>query len=401
LAAGLSLAAVAGDDMSRQAVHQYETARARPTLSRLKLIAKRLGVSLAELRSDVRDPRERQMADLDETRRHEDLARLADRVLHDRTARPHSLVVASFYAGRAALYRNPDEAVALLRRARRLLPGFGEPWLAAEAMDWEAAALAMLENPLGALDLGQRALTKYRQLVDRSPRVEARMLEHIGGYLLQSGDNDSARTSYREAIEVAGSLLDLTRLAKVYHGLAVSYRRTGEIQPAIECMERAVHFYRTERDVQGVASRNLARLENDYGVLLMELARWDRAEEMIRSALAQLRGEDAERPEALLSMAELRQAQNRLGEAMELTDQALSSAQQMRAPLSTSRSYQQQGELHALQGDNERFEACFARAIEILDRAGLRERRAEAMARYRRVRDRSIEGDAKAPSSAS
>jgi tetratricopeptide (TPR) repeat protein len=268
-------------------------------------------------------------------------------------------------------------------------------------MDWEAAALAMLENPLGALDLGQRALTKYRQLVDRSPRVEARMLEHIGGYLLQSGDNDSARTSYREAIEVAGSLLDLTRLAKVYHGLAVSYRRTGEIQPAIECMERAVHFYRTERDVQGVASRNLARLENDYGVLLMELARWDRAEEMIRSALAQLRGEDAERPEALLSMAELRQAQNRLGEAMELTDQALSSAQQMRAPLSTSRSYQQQGELHALQGDNERFEACFARAIEILDRAGLRERRAEAMARYRRVRDRSIEGDAKAPSSAS
>jgi tetratricopeptide (TPR) repeat protein len=282
-----------------------------------------------------------------------------------------------------------------------LLPGFGEPWLAAQAMDWEAAALALRQEPIGALDLGRKALARYRQLVDRSTRVEARMLEHIGGYLLENGDNDAARASYREAIEVAGSLLDLSRLAKVYHGLAVSYRRTGDTQSAIECMERAVHFYRTERDVQGVASRNLARLENDYGVLLLALGRWDRAEEMIQSALAQFRDKDAERPEALLSMAELRQAQGRLDEAMEWTDQALLNAQRLRGPVPMSRSYQQQGELHALQGDHDRFDACFARAIEILEQGGLHERRTEAMARYRRIRDAANWDHANSPPSAS
>jgi hypothetical protein len=48
--------------------------------------------------------------------------------------------------------------------------------------------------------------------------------------------------------------------------------------------------------------------------------------------------------------------------------------------------YQQLGELWAARGDHERFEACFARAMELLSQVDLPERRAQAMERYRRAR---------------
>lgn len=384
VSAGLSLAEVAGDSMTKQAVHLFETGRARPTMARLRQIVARLGnISMESALADVSEQR---LAELDQRQQFRELGELASQHLHDLNSPKRTRAIATFYAAKAVLSQAPGRAVVLFRRARRLLLRVTEPLLAAEAMDWEAAALYLLQDP-GAADVGRQALERYRALDDHQPHVEARMLEHLGTYRLQRGEHADAIERYREAIEVAGARLELARLANIYHGLAEGCRQAGDTRRALDYMERAVHFYRTEHDVRGPVSGNLPRVENDYGVHLMRTGRWDRAEEMIRAALDHYDelGVQSARAHAMLSMGELHQRRNRLEEAVDWTVQAAEHAERVGETVAQAMAYQQLGELWAAMGDAPGFDACFDRALEILDGAGLAERSAECAARRRHI----------------
>jgi tetratricopeptide (TPR) repeat protein/DNA-binding XRE family transcriptional regulator len=388
LDAGLTLAQTAEGIVSRQALHQFEVGKARPVPATLEAIAARLGVPLDALLARPRDPRELHMRELEEKQRWQDLERLASATLADLNVTPRTRAVARFYLGRAILDQAPDEALTHLRRARGQLARLGEPWLAAEARDWEGAGLYLMQNA-DALDVGRDALARYRVLAERDPGVEARMLEHIGTYQLHREEVVEALGSYRQAIDVAGSLLDLARLANIYHGLASGCVRIGNARQALEYFERAVSFSRTVHDVRGVATPNLARLENDYGDLLIRTGRWERAEEMIRAALDHFEAIDVEanRTYALLSMGDLKRQQGQADEALRWTNEAIEVAGRLSEMVSLAIGYQQLGELWAAQGEHGRFEESFSRAFAILDREDLPERRAEAAARYRRARE--------------
>jgi tetratricopeptide (TPR) repeat protein len=215
------------------------------------------------------------------------------------------------------------------------------------------------------------------------------MLEHLGTYLLQREEVVDALSSYREAIDVAsGSVLNLARLGNIYHGLASGCLRIGESRKALEYFERAVAFSRSAHDVRGVVTANLARLENDYGDLLMRHGRWERAEEMIRAAIDHFDaiGVETNRAYALLSMATLHHRQGKLAEAFLWVGQAIELADRLGEPLSLSLGYQRLGELWADQGEEDRVEASFTRALEILNGADMPEHRAEALARYHQAR---------------
>jgi tetratricopeptide (TPR) repeat protein len=387
--ARLSLAEVAGDSMSKQAVHLFETGRARPTLAKLRLIVERLGNISVE--TALADTSPHHLAELDERQQFQELGVLAAQILRDVNSTKRTRAVATYYAGKAVLNQAPSRALELFRRARRLLARVAEPLLAAEAMDWEAAAL-YLQQDASAAEVGRQALERYRALADRLPHVEARMLEHLGTFGLQRGEHGNAIEHYRQAIEVAGARLELARLANIYHGLAEGCRQAGETRQALDYMERAVHFYRTEHDVRGSVSANLARAENDYGVHLMRSGRWERAEEMIRAALDHYDeiGVASGRTHALLSMGELNQLRDRREEAVDWTVQAIEHSQRLGETVAQATAYQQLGELWAAGGDAAGFEACFDRALEILDRAELPERRAECVARYQRIRTGSL-----------
>lgn len=327
------------------------------------------------------------MRELEERQRWPELERLASSILAELNVTPRTQAIARFHLGRAVLDQAPDEALVHLRRARPQLTKLGEPWMSAEARDWEGAALYLLQSP-DALDVGRDALARYRVLVERDPGVEARMLEHIGTYLLQREEVVEALSSYRQAIDVAGSLLDLARLANIYHGLASGCLRVGNSRQALEYFERAVSFSRTAHDMRGTVSANLARLENDYGDLLIRLGRWDRAEEMVRAALDHFTAAEVEagRTYALLSMGDLKHRQGAIDEALRWTNEAIEVAHRLGESVSLAIGYQQLGEISATQGDGRRFEASFSHALAILDNADLPERRAEAVARYRRTR---------------
>jgi tetratricopeptide (TPR) repeat protein len=389
---GWSLERVAHGIVSRQALQQFEAGRTRPTGATLGAIAARLGVPLDALLARPHDPRERTMHELEERKDWPELERLATVVLADRNVTARTQAVARFYLGRALIDVAPEEALTHLHQARGQLAKVGEPWLAAQAREWEAAALYLMQSPL-ALDVGRDALARYRVLTDRDPAIEARMLEHIGTYQLQRQEVADAMESYRAAIDVAGSVLNLARLATLYHGIASAFLRLGQPRDALEYFERAVGFARTHHDVRGEPTASLARLESDYGDLLIRTGRWDRAEEMIQSALDHFRaaGVASGQASTMLSMGDLHRQRGDIIEAMRWTSEAIDMAERLGETVTLAVGYQQLAELHAAQGDLDRFEAGFSRAIELLDRVGLRERRAEALERYRRIRDSNAE----------
>jgi tetratricopeptide (TPR) repeat protein len=391
LDAGLTQAALAEGIMTKQALCLLETGRNRPTRAHLLELAERLGTPLQRLLANSRDPREQEMATLSERRQFDELEALARRVLADKNVTGSTRAVAMYHLGRSLVDRAPEQAARELRAAQLRLSRLGLRSLAAEAMDWEAIALYYLQDA-GALDLGRNALTRYRALADRNPTIESRMLEHIGTILLQRSQYEEAIDSYHRAMEAAGSLLDLARLANINHGLAESCRRAGRVHQGLDYMERAIVLYRTENEVRGAVTANLARAENDYGYQLMRVGRFERAEEMMRAAIQHYEeaGIDASRPSALLSMGELRQLQGRLDEATDVTCEAIELAERLEAPISIAEGYQQLGELWSLQGEWDRFEAAFSRAIEVLSSADLGEARTEALARYRHLREPRI-----------
>jgi tetratricopeptide (TPR) repeat protein len=100
-------------------------------------------------------------------------------------------------------------------------------------------------------------------------------------------------------------------------------------------------------------------------------------------------GVEVGRAVALLSMGDLRAQQGRLDEALQWTNQAIELADRLGETVSLALGYQQLGEQWAAQGDEERFEASFSRAFEIL--ADLPEAQADSTARYRRVREARTE----------
>jgi tetratricopeptide (TPR) repeat protein len=329
------------------------------------------------------------MRELEEQRRWDELERLARTALADVNVTERAQAVALLYLGRAIHQQVPAEALPILRMARTQFAQVGDPWLAAEARDWEASCLYHLQDP-AALDVGRDALTRYRMLTDRDRGVEARMLEHLGTYHLQRQEVADALSCYRKAIDTAGPLVNLARLANIYHGMASGCSRIGETRQALEYFERAVHLSRTHHDVSGSATVGLARLENDYGEYLVRVGHWEHAEDLLQASMGHFdeSGVEIGKNAALLSMGDLAHQQGHVDEAIRWTSEAIALAERLGERVSVASGYEQLGELKAAQNDSDGFEACFARSMEILQQADLPERRARALDRYRRVRRR-------------
>lgn len=295
-----------------------------------------------------------------------------------------------FFLGQAMnrLFR-PEEAIDHLRQARDLFEALDEPWLAAECLEWEAGARYLQEDP-DALGMAEEALRRYRQLEPRAAEVESRMLEHLGTILVRHRSFLRARECYDEALQVAGARLDIVRLARIYHGLGTCHGSLGDPQRAIDLTSRAVTLYSVENDIRPQPARvDLPRAEGDLGMCYLRQGDLDRAEELFQAALDHLAetGVERLRSHGLLSLAELRQAQGRLDEALALIDEAIALAGRFGEQMALAAACQQLGHVHAERGQAALSDQCFERALAILEQAGLDERRTLCLAAFHRVRE--------------
>ncbi len=393
LKAGMSLAQVAGSDLTRQAVHLIETGKVRPSMRSLQIIARRLGVSAMSFQVPVDAGAEmphRRAAELErlcERRRFDEVVELASHLLAQETT-PYLSAFAHLYMGRGLdELGRPDEALPHLRRAQRFFKSEDDPWSAAEAREWEAVAL-YLKQDVRAVVIGEDALERYRSLEPHRPEVEARMVEHLATFLVRRMDYVRAQRCYEQALQIAGPVLDLARLGHIYHGLGRCCYSLGETRRGIELVSRAVALYAVENDLRPAQARiSLPRVQNDLGLMLQREGQSDRAEELFQSALQNLQAAGAERLQShvLLSLAEARQDQGRLEEAVELIERALELAQRLDERRAEASANRQLGEIHELRREHALADQRFRRALAILDEAGQPGPRAECLAAYERI----------------
>jgi tetratricopeptide (TPR) repeat protein len=387
------MAQVAGSELTRQAVHLIETGKVRPSMRSLQIIARRLGqpAQTFQVPSDVgAELPHHRVADLErlcERQRYPEVVELAGQLLA--AAAPADLeAFAHLYLGRARAHLGcPDDALPHLRRARRLFEAEDDPWSAAEAREWEAAALYLKEDAR-AVATAEDALRRYRELEPRRVEVEARMLEHLATFLVQQSDFVRAEQCYTEALHVAGPVLNLVRLSRIYHGLSRCRVSLGDLRRAIDLASRAVALSAVENDLRPAPARiDLPRIENDLGMMLTRDGQYERAEELFASALRRLEEAGAERIRSyvLLSLAELRQVQGRRDAAMPLIAQAIELAERLEERMALVQAHQLLGELHAAGQEHQLADASFERALAILDEAGMTGPREQCLAAYQRV----------------
>jgi len=298
---------------------------------------------------------------------------------------PHDEARVRVLAGQAlGRSSRPRPALGHLRRAREILEAQPQSLLFAECADWEAGCLYLLEDSR-ALAVGEEALDLCRALNEPAPLLEARILEHLGSIHVRNHGFDTAIECYEQALEAAGAIRDLPRLARVYHGLAAAYDGRGETHRAVEFVHKALSLYSLEDD-----AAMTARAENELGLLLIRERQFERAEELFLSALRHLASSGTEigQSHVMLSLGEMYLAAGRLSEAVAIVRDAIERAQRLEETLAESEGHQLLGEALERLGRAAEADEEFRTGLAILRREDLSDRLVEMHASYASLLER-------------
>jgi tetratricopeptide (TPR) repeat protein len=384
--AGLTLAALASDQVSRQAIHQIERGQILPTLRTLHLIAERTGKSIEFfLDGDPSASLEAKTTELERLFISRDLVaatRFGERLLEPGLEANHE-AVARLWTGAAYVGLNrPDEALGHLSRAATLLKNLGDSWLLVEARDWQSCALHLKDAP-GALELAEQALSDCRALTPVPRATEARILGHIGAICVGQRKWRRALGAYEAAVAISSTLRDLREVAMMHHNLSIAYQRVGLPENAVASAQRALALYAIQSDH---AAR--ARMQSDYGDLLLKQGDLNGAERQLSQALAvfeSLGDEPRGRNYTLLSLAEVALAQQRTAEARAMIDDSIAGATRLNEMLALACAHQLNGRLKALESHHEESDHEFRVALSILEKAQMIDRLGDCHFEYARV----------------
>jgi tetratricopeptide (TPR) repeat protein len=374
--AGLSLAKVGKGCVTAPAVYLIETGRTRPSLPTLEHIARRLGKSVEFFLAD-------QSGSTDETRtglidleamvaegRHMDAIVLGEELLK-LSSSAHRLGQLRYLLAQAHLrLGKPENAASLLADAYSHFESVDDQLMVAECLGAQATVASMTQKP-EAQALAERALAVCRAMKSVPAATEARLLSILGTIHVANKSWETAITLYEEAIEAAGSVFDLSRMAKMYSGLSLAYRETGHVEAAVKYAGRSIALLEVLRD-----RVSLARAENNLGLIL--LAQGDRmsaAKHLDRSLeLAEETHLEMGRSHVLMSLCELSLVQGNVQAARKFAEQALDMAERMKEAANVAEAHVWLGRIAAEVGDDELADTEFAIAIQGLTEVGVEER---------------------------
>jgi tetratricopeptide (TPR) repeat protein len=271
-----------------------------------------------------------------------------------------------------------EAALENLRRAQALFRQAGDRWMAVECMDWEAGALYTLERR-EALEVAEAALRECRGLRPVPVSTEVRILGHMGSIQLAHHEWKKAVAAYEEAVQAAGSLRDLGRLARMYNDLSLAYQELGNLTRAATYSHKALALAAMQQD-RLVA----ARAENNLGLVLMKQGELDAAERHIRTSLAAFEEVQVQREKShvLLSLGQLYLEREAPGPAEAYVRQALDLARQQGETMTAGMALQFLGRLAERAGDHPGADDAFNDAIGLLSEAGVSERLLECHTVY-------------------
>jgi tetratricopeptide (TPR) repeat protein len=374
--AGLSLALVGKGCVTAPAIYLIETGRTRPSLPTLEHIAFKTGKSVEFFLADQSGNTDASKAGLIELEamvaegRYEEAITLGGRLL-DLSSSAHRLGQLRYLLAQAFLQvGKPDEAKSLLREAHAHFESVDDALMLAECLGSEARVASMTQKP-EALDLAERALAICRGMRAAPHTTEARLLSILATIHVANRNWDTAIRFYEEAIEAAGSVFDLGRMAKMYSGLSGAYREGGYVDAAAKYAGRSIALLEVLRD-----RVSLAQAENNLGLIL--LAKGDRAgahQHLDRSLeLAEQANLESGRSHVLMSLCELSLVQGNVQAARQFADQALAMAERMQEAANIAEAHVWLGRVAAEGGDDELADTEFDIAIRGLTEVGVEER---------------------------
>jgi len=384
--AGLSLAGVARNDLSRTAIFLIETGKSNPTLPTLELISERTGKPV-EFFLDDELPVAGPTIDFLEIEQYlagdqfDKVVERTEQLLEVRQSRADTARL-RFLLGRAQIRQaNPEKAAPLLAAAREYYENAGEKVLAIECLSWEVHIPFLLEDP-HALDIAESALERCRHLKPVPASAEVRILARIAGIHAFNRNWGEAVSRYEEVVELLGSMRDMNRMAKVYGDLGMAYREMGKLELSARYSEKSIAIHEMLRDQQSIA---LA--ENNLALALMNMRSYSAAETHLNRSLQIFDSIDRERGKShvLLSFAELHYDRSELDKARDFATQGLELSRRLQERATEAEAHQWLGRVAAAGGDAETTDAEFGSAIEILQKLKLRERLVQAHAAYAQI----------------
>ncbi len=389
--ARLTLAQVAGDRLSRTAIHLIEKGRTRPSMETLQQIARQTRkpieffltpdspFALTERQSQLRE-----LERLTAVRELEGVVNLGTSLLEqDWNAEDEAVIHFSIGQAYCRLVR-PAEALQHLRLARVEFERLGDEWMTVETLDWESSALGLLDDS-EALSLANQALERCRQLNPKAPQLEARILGHIAGMYVIAHAYVPAIRCYEAAVSAAAGVKDLLQLAKMHHGLGVAHQRRQQPTEARQHYDKALTLYSIESDLSAAY-----RVEIDLGDLLLQQGQLDSAEEHLLKALEgsnDWKMDRRGRGYILTNLGEVYLRRDELTPARDYLEQALEVAEAVGERIVLANARVLLGQLEERNGNRSLADDSFETAIRILEELGMPDRLRDAHMNYAEVLD--------------
>jgi tetratricopeptide (TPR) repeat protein len=390
--ARLSLAQIANGQVSRTAIHLIENGRVKPSIEMLELIARQTQKPIEYFLLDpdnnpalIEPHRElRELERLTLVREFDGVVALSTELL-TRPLNDESAALVHFYLGQAyCRVVKPQDALIHLPMARVQFEQQRDEWLAVEALDWEASAWGLLEDPRAIAFAGQ-ALERCRRLDPRPPQLEARILGHIAGMHVVARSWTLAINHYEAAVEAASAIKDLLQMAKMHHGLGTAYQRLQQPTKARQQFDKALALYSIESDLSAVY-----RVENDLGDLLLQEGQIDSAEQHLLKALAgadELNLERRGRGYILANLGDVSLRKGRLAEAQTYLEKALEIGEALGERIVVSNVKVLLGRLNERAGKTRQADDQFLAAIRILRELEMPDRLRDCHMAYAQVLD--------------
>jgi tetratricopeptide (TPR) repeat protein len=212
--------------------------------------------------------------------------------------------------------------------------------------------------------------------------TEVRILGHIAAIHTLHHEWQEAIGRYEEAVERAGNLRDLSRVARMYNDLSIAYQQTGALAEAAAYLHKAVAIHQMQNDRQ-----ELAYSENNLASVLMEQGQLATAERHLQVALKlfdelQL---ETRRSHVVLSLSELNIARGDYELAERYADQALTLATRNLEPMTAALAHQVLGQMAELRQDQARADDQFSKALAILRGLEIPQRLIECHTKYAEI----------------
>ena len=279
----------------------------------------------------------------------------------------------------ALRFQNPDSAIILARRAIELSDNIDFEVAKAEGFKLIGLIYTDRNNFGDGMDYFNRSLAVYRKEKDTSG-ISA-IQNNIGSVYQTMGDNPKALELFMESLKNAEVVNDPKRIGTAYVNIGTVYSNDDlTLDKAIESYNMAIPYFKEIDYVLGLAVANVNIGESYLKQAAIDEGKEDASREkdnarssipFLEQALNGFREVGIDPATPLNFLGEAYRRLDQLGQAQEIYQQALNSANEKGTKFEEARAYIGLGEISLDRGNSSRAIGYFNDALEIAEGTGL------------------------------